>query len=329
MSDSNKDLHIAIIEYLQQLAQNPGSLDADSIEVAAQCLAESLQVDLYSSDVQPKLLATQATDLQKVFSAGLNGGAADATPVKKAEDVTEDDKTQAEAFKNTGNQKLNTDPAAAVEEYTKAIALNPYNHIYYNNRAVAQTKLGQFDAAIADAKASIKVNSNYSKSHYRLGLCYMELQQWAEAKTALTTAERVAKANNETAMVSEINNKLTAVKQKLAPQSAGNGGGMDLNALLGGLGGAGGANLQQMLGGMDLNAMLSNPMVQNMMGALGGQGGQGGAPDLSGLMSNPMMQQMMGSLMGGAQQQQGNMGDDDDYEEDGDYYDEDDEAQQQ
>jgi hypothetical protein len=42
---------------------------------------------------------------------------------------------------------------------------------------------------------------------------------------------------------------------------------------------------------------MNNPMLQQMMAGMGGNGG--GGPDLAGLMSNPAIQQMMASMGGG------------------------------
>ena len=57
MSTTEQKLNIAILEYLNELKNNPGELDADSIELSVSCLAEALNIDLDS--VQSETLASQ------------------------------------------------------------------------------------------------------------------------------------------------------------------------------------------------------------------------------------------------------------------------------
>ncbi|MEQ2189926.1 hypothetical protein GOODEAATRI_030312, partial [Goodea atripinnis] len=60
--------------------------------------------------------------------------------------------------------------AAAVEFYSKAIALNPQNAVYYCNRAAAYSKLGNYAGAVQDCEQAIRIDPNYSKAYGRMGL---------------------------------------------------------------------------------------------------------------------------------------------------------------
>ena len=51
----------------------------------------------------------------------------------------------------------------AVEGYTKAIALNPTNAVYYANRAAAHIHLENFGFALADASKAIELDPKYTK----------------------------------------------------------------------------------------------------------------------------------------------------------------------
>jgi tetratricopeptide (TPR) repeat protein len=318
MSNNDLKLQIAILEYLQRLSQQPGNLDADSLDVAVLALSESLSIDLLSSDVTNQYLSKQQLTLEDVFDAGVakltgvNNNDDDKDTPKSINDISEEDNQSAEQFKNNANSVLSSSPQAAYDLYTKAIQLNPFQHIYWNNRAVASFKLDQFQRCIEDAKKSIKVNPSYSKSHYRLGLAYVELKKWGDALDALNKAKEIAKKGNETALVSEIDSLITSTKQQ---QKSGNNQQQQQSNPMGGF------DMNSLLGSPQVQQMMQNPaMMQQMMGMLGGQGGNGGM-DINSLMSNPMLQQMMSGMFAGQQQQ----GDDDD---DGDYDDNDDDNAQ-
>ena len=51
----------------------------------------------------------------------------------------------------------------AVEGYTKAIALNPTNAVYYANRAAAHIHLENFGCALTDASKAIELDPKYTK----------------------------------------------------------------------------------------------------------------------------------------------------------------------
>ena len=53
--------------------------------------------------------------------------------------------------------------AAAIEEYSKAISLNPNSAIYYSNRAFAHIKLELYGAARTDATRAIEIDPKYVK----------------------------------------------------------------------------------------------------------------------------------------------------------------------
>jgi small glutamine-rich tetratricopeptide repeat-containing protein alpha len=80
------------------------------------------------------------------------------------------DVEQAEKHKNEGNAKLNAKQYnEAIECYTKAIQMNPENHIYFANRAAALSHLGKHQEAIQDCEVSIRIAPSYAKAFGRLG----------------------------------------------------------------------------------------------------------------------------------------------------------------
>jgi tetratricopeptide (TPR) repeat protein len=52
----------------------------------------------------------------------------------------------------------------AIEAYSRAIALDPTNAVYFANRAAAHIKSEQYGSAIADAGEAIKLNPKYIKA---------------------------------------------------------------------------------------------------------------------------------------------------------------------
>ena len=60
----------------------------------------------------------------------------------------------------------------AIEDYNKAITINPnYANAYYN-RGVAYGNKGQIDRAIEDFNKAISINPNYAGAYYNRGLAY-------------------------------------------------------------------------------------------------------------------------------------------------------------
>ncbi len=62
----------------------------------------------------------------------------------------------------------------AIEDYDKAIALNPNDALAYANRGVAYRKKGEVDRAIADYDMAIALNPNDAAAYFNRGLAYYE-----------------------------------------------------------------------------------------------------------------------------------------------------------
>lgn len=57
----------------------------------------------------------------------------------------------------------------AIDAYTKAIALDSSNPVYYSNRAAAYASKGDHASAILDAEKAIEVDPTFVKAYSRLG----------------------------------------------------------------------------------------------------------------------------------------------------------------
>ena len=81
-----------------------------------------------------------------------------------------DDKANAEKLKQAGNAQMsNKSYDLAIESYTKAIALDGSNPVYYSNRAAAYASKGDHTLAVSDAEAAIQVDPSFVKAYSRLG----------------------------------------------------------------------------------------------------------------------------------------------------------------
>lgn len=58
---------------------------------------------------------------------------------------------------------------AAIDSYSKAIALDPTNAVYFSNRAAACSSKGDHASAVEDAKRAIEVDPSFVKAYSRLG----------------------------------------------------------------------------------------------------------------------------------------------------------------
>lgn len=69
-------------------------------------------------------------------------------------------------FKTQGNEAIKAGKfREAVEQYTKAIELDSENATFYANRAIAYTKMGQYDKAVSDAEDAIGVDPRHMKAY--------------------------------------------------------------------------------------------------------------------------------------------------------------------
>ncbi|KAF8474757.1 hypothetical protein BDZ91DRAFT_690460 [Kalaharituber pfeilii] len=349
-SESKKRLALAIIDFLNSSA-NDGTFssdEADSVDVAKQVIA-----DLFKVDPEDKAAMTDALGGQSLLSIygvfeKMKGRAAaakspPATPQSAATPPTSaptsappaaptaEQKAEAESLKGQGNAAMaKKDYPAAIDLYTRALALIPGNPIFLSNRAAAYSASHQHEKAAADAQAAVNADSTYSKAWSRLGLAKFALGDTRGAMQAYERGMEVEAAGGKTASEPMKRGYETA-KRRLAEeedaelddqvgssQDRGSGGGLpDLSNLANmfGGGGRGGG------GGMpDLAGLLKNPMVAQMADNLmknpdligkmmnnpklkemmDGVGGGGGLPDMSKLMSDPTIAEMAKNFMGGA-----------------------------
>ncbi|KAH8752502.1 DNAJ domain-containing protein [Diaporthe sp. PMI_573] len=96
---------------------------------------------------------------------------------------------EAEVFKNLGNKFFKErNYRRAIEEYSKAVELQPDSATYLGNRAAAYMADGKFESALDDCKRAVDLDSNNPKILLRLARIYTNLGQPDEA---MVTFQRI------------------------------------------------------------------------------------------------------------------------------------------
>eukprot|EP00667_Euglena_gracilis_P025201 EG_transcript_29468 len=103
--------------------------------------------------------------------------------VEAFQDLPRDVLQQAvEHMKELGNKHFQAGQyQEAIDQYSQALIGAPFDYKIYGNRALVHIKLKQYDQAIADADACIKLNKGWAKGYYRKGCAYLAQQKAKEA----------------------------------------------------------------------------------------------------------------------------------------------------
>uniref|UniRef100_UPI00358FC1E7 small glutamine-rich tetratricopeptide repeat-containing protein alpha-like isoform X2 n=1 Tax=Myxine glutinosa TaxID=7769 RepID=UPI00358FC1E7 len=280
-------LAFSIVAFLNEQLHS-GSLSDDvqeSLEVATQCLETAFGISMQDTHLAtPKSLVeifhdgTASLPQQTATQAGENQGV----------ELTTEQRENAEELKNRGNQQMKNEAFdKAVECYSKAIAIDRRNAVYYCNRAAAYNRLSNFPAAVSDCEQAIHLDSHYSKAYGRMGLAFSSLGRHSEAADCFRKAYGL-ESGNETYRMN--------MEQEEAKAQEGNS-----------VAGPPGFNLSGFLNNPGFMAMatsmMQSPQLQQMLsgvasGGVGGGGGGGGVggiadgaggagggiPDMSGLL---------------------------------------------
>lgn len=263
----NKRLAFSILQFLHDQLQS-GNLSSgaqESLEVAVQCLETAFEVSTDDQSLAvpmtlPEIFASATAKLPS--ESRVNNNSSPQPP----NSLTEEQRAEAETLKTDGNDQMKVENfAAAVEFYSKAIAINPQNAVYYCNRAAAYSKLGNYAGAVQDCEQAISIDPNYSKAYGRMGLALASLNKHTEAVSYYKKALELDPDND----TYKTNLKIAEEKMETSSPTAGMGG-VDLAGLL------------SNPGFMNMaSSLMNNPQVQQLMsgmmsGAYGGMPGGGG-----------------------------------------------------
>lgn len=267
--------------------------DAESIEIAQQCIADTFKVDpsdeaAVKDAVGGQSLANIYSVYEKLRNRPSGGGSPSAsasasasTSSAPAEESTpkpgaptpESDKLKAEGNAAMASKDYNS----AIDLYSQALEISKANPIYLSNRAAAYSASGQHEKAAEDAEYATVVDPKYSKAWSRLGLARYDMGDYQGAKEAYEKGIEAEGNGGSSAMKKGLETCKRKIEAAQGVESTGNEG-----ASRGAGAGAG-------AGGM--------PDLSSLASMLGGGGGGGGMPDLGSLMSNPMFANMAQSLM--------------------------------
>lgn len=104
---------------------------------------------------------------------------------------------EAEAAKARGNTFFkNQQYEQAVAEFSKAIQIDPKNHVYYSNRSACFAEMKKWKEALEDGEACVKANPRFAKGYSRKGLALFNMGKYKEAKDVYTEGLNV-EPNNE------------------------------------------------------------------------------------------------------------------------------------
>jgi tetratricopeptide (TPR) repeat protein len=78
--------------------------------------------------------------------------------------------------------------SVALDNFDKALRLQPYNAELINNRASALTEAKRYEEALAGYDNALAVRSNYADAHNNRGCVLMEMQRYDEALTSYSKA---------------------------------------------------------------------------------------------------------------------------------------------
>lgn len=307
ISESHKRLALAFHDFLSTCLKD-GTIpaeDAESIEVAQSCIADTFHVDPTNKSAMQDAIGGQSLlSIYGVYeklkgksalgtSSSSTSGARENSPNVPKSGGTKSSPAQdqssaspspeAEAFKSQGNAAMQKkDYPLAIECYSKAIAITPLNPIYLSNRAAAYSASHQHAEAQVDAEMAVAADPKYTKAWSRLGLARFVL---GDAKGSMEAYQKgIEYEGNGGSEAMKKGYKTAKEKVEEEEREDADEDMDDVGSARGGPPGGAGA------GGMpDLSALAG------MLG--GGRGGGGGGPDLSSIMNNPMFASMAQNLM--------------------------------
>jgi tetratricopeptide (TPR) repeat protein len=181
-------------------APSPTTSSSPSSSAARHVTAASPQTSSQSTFAVPSLSTGptlgQAAVVPPVMPTPSTSGASTRPTTSTSASLTSGTSSEtirkAEHYKTLGNEaSAASEFEKAIEEYTRAIQLDPSNAVYLANRSHAYLALSRHHDARIDAEKSVAADPTYWKGWSRLGSAHKALEEYSEAKTAFERALRV------------------------------------------------------------------------------------------------------------------------------------------
>ncbi|SPQ18394.1 572fa796-8b0e-4886-b356-2e21178c8524 [Thermothielavioides terrestris] len=193
----------------------------------------------------------------------------------------------AEELKALGNKAIaakNFDEA--IDKFTKAIALDPTNHILYSNRSAAHASKKEWDRALADAEKTTELKPDWPKGWGRKGAALYGKGDLLGAHDAYEQGLKLDPNN------AGLKNDLASVKRAMEQEAGGAGGGFDPAGGIGKM--FSDPNLiQKLASNPKTSSLLADSSFMTKLQAI-----RQNPNNVQELFSDPRMIQVLGVLMG-------------------------------
>jgi len=95
----------------------------------------------------------------------------------KASELKSEAKELSQLWESAIKNNRNRDHYAALEDYTKALKIQPKNHFLFYNRGLTYANLQLLTQAINDFERAIKIKSDFGPAYGDRGMAFYELDQ--------------------------------------------------------------------------------------------------------------------------------------------------------
>jgi stress-induced-phosphoprotein 1 len=110
---------------------------------------------------------------------------------------------------------------AAIAAYTRAIAADPSDHVFFSNRSASLLSKGDAEGALADAEACVKLNAGWSKGYSRVGAALFKLGRLEDAAKAYKDGLAVERSAALAEGLEEVEAALAARQRRAAGPAVG------------------------------------------------------------------------------------------------------------
>jgi len=104
----------------------------------------------------------------------------------------------AENWKNQGNTAFQKGQnSEAVKCYSKAVEIDPNNHVYYTNRATAYAGMEEWEKCLSDANKATSIKTDWVKGYFRKAQALIGLKRYEEGIVAYKRAVELDPKNED------------------------------------------------------------------------------------------------------------------------------------
>jgi ankyrin repeat protein len=218
-SDGNKPIHLAAMgsheSIVRELFPHSGELDSSYFQTSPSG-EKVLKMEAVLADGKRRLELwmeqhSHNSSAPPPAPSSIQSSASDATPLPTPPSpVTPEQQADSESHKALGNEFFSKKQyQSALEEYSKAVELNPLNHMLYSNRSACYLSLaGENNCnaetartyrlnALKDAEICRRLQPSWVKGCFRLAIARYELEMYEDAAVAAYEGCQLDDQNHE------------------------------------------------------------------------------------------------------------------------------------